>query len=160
MDDWMSPLNRVTWRNALTKRAAQATLTDGRKFKITYSKKPFGVAGEMIEVAWLFPAGHAFAPCGYLSIEKALDYTWLMEAGQEEGPPGLYVRLLDEFISNDALIGVNVVENFEEMKGRQLQTMRRGFGQAKLARGKKADHVGIVTDDGVLFLVKGRNDDE
>lgn len=152
----MSPLNRVTWRNAFLKRAAQATLMDGRKFNIKYKK--MRVYGESVDVAWLHPDGDRFAPCGYVRMEKVLDKLWLTEAGNEDGPPGLYIRLLDQFIDSE-LIGANVAEEYEEMQGRQLQTMRRGFITAKSARGMKADHVRVVTNEGELFLLKGEADD-
>lgn len=155
MEDWLSPLNRVKFQRAFRNKAAQVVLRDGRKFVLKYTKKRF--YGERVEVVFISPE-YEFVPCGYFRMEKVLEKDWLFEQEQQQQTPGIYDKIVNKFIDSE-FNGVNVLEEYKELQGKNYQTIRRGLALAVGVKGKEADHVSVVTDDEVVFLLKGSVDD-
>jgi hypothetical protein len=153
-ENWLSPMNRIRWIRAFRTRAMRVTLRDGRRFSIRYTSQNIGVSGESVKVAVVSPADGSFFPSGNFRLSKVVNRDWVTEASREDNPPGLYLRCLDEFIQNDDLQGVRVDDYWPDLIDKVQATLRRGFANAKTTRGKRAEHVKVVTDKGKVFLVK------
>ena len=148
-----TPLNKVLWMKAIKRRAAQVTLRDGRKFKLRYGNRRFGKRSESTDFCWFEPVSEEFVPCGYLRMNIVTDKLWLEESDRPDVPDGKYVIMLDEFIKS-GLEGVEVRDNWPDLKGRLKATLQRGFKLAKDQRGIKAAHVKVVTREDEVYLVK------
>jgi len=149
-----SPLNKIVWMKAIRARKLHVTLRDGRRFRLVYKRQR--LTSEHREVVWFEPMNEEFAPCGYLRLSIVTDKLWLEESDRADMPDGKYVVMLDEFINSD-LQGVEASDHWPELKGRLKATLQRAFAQAKVTRGKGADHVKITTVEGRVFLLKENN---
>jgi hypothetical protein len=151
-----TPLNKVLWMKAFRHRAKRVELRDGREFKLRYGNRRFGNRSEATDYVWFEPASEEFAPCGYLRMEIVTAKSWLTESDRPDMPDGKYVLMLDKFIDSD-IQGTEVRDLWPDLKGRLKATLQRGFSQAKIHRGKAADHVKVVTDGDAVFLLKDKN---
>lgn len=75
--DYLNPLNRLKWRDAVKTKAPQVTLIDGAKFKLTYLKG--GHKGAVFFEPVPTSTSVALVPRGTFDIEKILDDDWLDE---------------------------------------------------------------------------------
>lgn len=153
---WLSPMNRVRWLKAFRSKAKVCTLRDGRKFKIRYERKKLFSHNGMVDIAVVTPT-KGFVPTGQFRMEKVTDKSWIMESSVDDSP-GLYEAYLDEFINSD-LQGVSVVEQWPSLEGKRAATQRRGFGVAKINRGKKAEGITVANIEGTVFLLKEPEND-
>jgi len=148
----MSPMNRIIWQKAFRERSRTVTLRDGRKYTIRYTARRFGISRTFIDVAFIFPY-KGYAPCGYFSMKKVLDKGWITESDIEGAPESKYVGMLDEFVDgNDN--GVIVTEKWPMLEGKTSATLQRAFAQAKAHRGKYADTVQVIQQQGKVYLIR------
>jgi len=152
-ENWLTPTNKVLWMKAFRSRAEHVELRDGRRFQIKYKTATFFPSDGPKEYAWVEPSLGTFAPSGYFSIERVTDQLWLTESDRPDVPESKYSLYLDEFIDSDVQ-GVLVTNMWPELRGRLHKTLQRAFTTAKAARGKKAEHVLVATDDNKVFLLK------
>jgi len=134
-ENWLTPTNKVLWMKAFRSRAEHVELRDGRRFQIKYKTATFFPSDGPKEYAWV------------------TDQLWLTESDRPDVPESKYSLYLDEFIDSDVQ-GVLVTNMWPELRGRLHKTLQRAFTTAKAARGKKAEHVLVATDDNKVFLLK------
>lgn len=71
-EDWLSPMNKLIWFEAFTKRLTHVKLRDGRKFTITYKHTPD------YEVAKVAPMV-GYIPRGTFELKIVTNLLWLTE---------------------------------------------------------------------------------
>lgn len=73
--DWMNPLNKLRWQEAIRNRKRTVTMLDGRRFTLDYGSGPHSdnVFFEPIPT----PGNKGLVPRGTFSIEKVTDDDWI-----------------------------------------------------------------------------------
>ena len=75
--DWKDPLNKLIWQKAFKARAKTMTLRDGTKYTIEYMKPSIDPVTHMpVTKVWV-KVERGIAPCGWFTLEKVLDPSWV-----------------------------------------------------------------------------------
>jgi hypothetical protein len=69
LDNWMNPLNRIVWFKAFKAKQQEVQISDGRQFRVDYSRQPGKI--------WIEPIGSSLVPCGWFDAKRVSDKTWL-----------------------------------------------------------------------------------
>lgn len=150
MENWLSPLNKIIWMQAFRKRTERVTLRDGREFIVTYGNESF-FQNEVTEYAFVVPV-KGLVPRGYFRMNKVTDESWLMELSREGQPrENIYANILDLFIKSDYQ-GIDVLEEYPNLAGRQSSSIRQGFNHAIAER--KKSKIQVMTSGGKVYLLK------
>jgi hypothetical protein len=152
-ESWMSPMNRARFARAFKSKSRKIKIRDGRTFNLIYRKQK--LYDEDTDVVLVRPT-EGYAPMGYFRMERVLDPDWITESDRQEPSTGLYLGFLDEFIDKPELRGIIVTEQWPELEGRKIETLRNGFAGAKSVRGRKASNVSVMIADGEVYLLKGQ----
>lgn len=151
-ENWLSPMNKVLLIKAFRERAEQIKLRDGRVFTMRYD-------GEGDEARVFLKARDSTAPCGWFILKTVTDSYWITESPEGSGPKeGLYLNLLDEFIKSKVK-GVDLIEEYPGLEGKLATTIQSGFAKAKAERGKRADDVRVLSQEGRVYLLREDDDD-
>jgi hypothetical protein len=155
IENWKSPMNRLRFLRAIRDRENKVTLRDGRVFKLRYIPNPFHSKDEEVEdkqTVLVIPE-RGFAPMGYFRISQVTAKEWVTESDRRESPPGMYVRMLLDFIKLD-LAGIQVDKQWPELEGKDINVVKRGFATAKSQHSKQAENIKVIKFEDQIFLVK------
>jgi hypothetical protein len=154
--NWLSPVNKLRWYKAFNKKANTVELDDGRKFTIEYEMMDSKVTDETWEVARV-RGPDVNDPSGYFRMKTVTEREWIFtDDSKPKGLDTLYQTYINSFIMSSEE-GVDVKEEWPELKLRTKTALRSGLNNAISALGKKAKGLQVITRGDTVYLLKVDN---